>query len=61
VTAVGKTWQAALVSSVRGALLTRRAQTKADAYAQAHRLLDDAEDRAWFHGEVVRIEIAQEG
>ena len=35
VTAVGKLWQAALVSSMRGPVLTRRAKTRADAFSQA--------------------------
>jgi hypothetical protein len=40
-------------------VLTRRAQTRADAFAQAHRLLDDAEDRTWFNGEVVCVRVEQ--
>jgi hypothetical protein len=52
-------WQAALVSSVRGALLTRRAQTRLEAFAQAHVLLDDAAEKQWFHGETIGIQIRQ--
>jgi hypothetical protein len=59
VTAVGTTWRALLTSDQRGPVLTRRAKTRSDAYAAAHVLLDQAEDRTWFNGEVVRVEIAQ--
>jgi hypothetical protein len=38
--------------------LSRRAKTRADAFAQAHRLMDEAEDRQWFNGETIRIEVA---
>ena len=58
-TAVGTNWQASLVTNQRGPVLTRRAQTRADAFAQAHRLLEDAEDRQWFNGELVRVEVGQ--
>ena len=58
-TAVGTKWQASLVSDQRGPVLTRRAQTRGDAFAQAHRLLDDAEDRRWFNDEVVGVQVAQ--
>jgi hypothetical protein len=59
VTAIGTTWRAALVSDQRGPVLTRRAKTRSDAFAQAHRLLEDAEDRQWFNGELVRVEVGQ--
>jgi hypothetical protein len=59
VTAIGQTWKASLVSNQRGPLVNRRAQTRADAYAAAHRLLEDAEDRTWFNGEVVSVAVAQ--
>jgi hypothetical protein len=48
-----------LVTNQRGPVLSRKAQTRADAYAAAHRLLDDAEDRQWFNGEVVSVAVAQ--
>ncbi len=60
VTAIGTTWRAALVSDQRGPVLTRRAKTRADAYALAHRLLEDAEDRQWFNGEVVSVRVEQD-
>jgi hypothetical protein len=59
VTAVGTTWRALLTSDQRGPVLSRRAKTRADAFAQAHRLMDEAEDRQWFNGETIRIEVAQ--
>jgi hypothetical protein len=59
VTAVGTNWQASLVSNQRGPVLSRRAQTRADAFAAAHRLLEDAEDRTWFNGEIVSVAVAQ--
>jgi hypothetical protein len=59
VTAVGTTWRALLTSGQRGAVLTRRAKTRADAYAAAHVLLDQAEDRTWFNGEIVSVAVAQ--
>jgi hypothetical protein len=40
-------------------MLTCRAQTRADAFAQAHTLLDQAEDMTWFNGELVRVELGQ--
>ncbi len=58
-TAIGTAWKAALVSDQRGPGVSRRAQTRADAFAQAHRLLDDAEDRTWFNGEVVSVKVEQ--
>ena len=59
VTAIGTTWRALLTSDQRGPVLSRRAKTRADAFAQAHRLMDEAEDRQWFNGETIRIEVAQ--
>ena len=53
VTAIGTQWRASLVSDQRGPVLTRRAKTRSDAFAQAHRLLDDAEDRQWFKGSCI--------
>jgi|GEM_PF-5029139 len=58
-TAIGTTWRAALVSDQRGPVLSRRAKTRSDAFAQAHRLLDDAEDRQWFNGEAVSVQVVQ--
>jgi hypothetical protein len=57
--AIGTTWRAALVSDQRGPMLTRKAETRADAFAQAHRLLDDAEDRTWHRGEAVSVLVEQ--
>ena len=57
--AIGTNWQASLVSDQRGPVLTRRVKTRSDAFAQAHRLLDDAEDRTWFNGERVSVRVAQ--
>jgi hypothetical protein len=45
-TAIGANWRAAIVSDQRGLVLSRRAQTRADAFAQAHVLLDQADDMA---------------
>jgi hypothetical protein len=53
------TWRAALVSDQRGPVLTRRATTRADAFPQARVLLDEAEERDWYHGEAVSIRIEQ--
>jgi hypothetical protein len=47
------------VSDQRGPVLSRRAKTRSDAFAQAHRLLDDAEDRQWFNGEAVSVQVVQ--
>ncbi len=58
-TAIGANGKAVLVSDQRGPVLTRKAKTRSDAFAQAHRLLDDAEDRQWFNGELVRVEVRQ--
>jgi hypothetical protein len=58
-TAIGQAWKAALVSDQRGPVLSRRAKTRSDAFALAHRLLDDAEDRQWFNGETIRVEVGQ--
>jgi hypothetical protein len=44
----------------RGPVLTRRAKTRADAFAQAHRLMDEAEDMAWYNGEVVGVRVEQD-
>jgi len=57
--AIGTNWQASLVSDQRGPVLKRRTKTRADAFAQAHRLLDDAEDRQWFNGEAVSVQVVQ--
>jgi hypothetical protein len=51
------TWRAALVSDQRGPVLTRRATTRADAFAQAHVLLEDAEERDCHHGEAISIRV----
>jgi hypothetical protein len=48
-----------LVSDQRGPLVSRQAQTRAEAFKQAHVLLDQAEDRDWFRGEVVSVQVAQ--
>jgi hypothetical protein len=60
VTAIGTTWRALLTSDQRGPVLSRRAKTRADAFAQAHRLMDEAEDRTWFNGEVVSVKVEQD-
>jgi hypothetical protein len=57
--AIGTNWQASLVSDQRGPVLTRRAKTRSDAFAQAHRLLEDAEDRQFHRGETVSVAVAQ--
>jgi len=41
-------------------LLTRRAETRADAYAAARALLDAAEDMVWYRGEVVGVRVEQD-
>jgi hypothetical protein len=56
-TATGTTWRASLVSDQRGPVLTRRATTRSDAFSQAHRLLDEAEDRTWYHGEAIGVRV----
>jgi len=58
-TANGKSFVAVLATNERGPILTRRAETRADAFAQARRLLDDAEDREWNRGETVSVEVRQ--
>jgi hypothetical protein len=58
-TAIGKTWRAALVSDQRGCVLSRKGVTRADAFAQAHALRDAAEDRTWFNGKVVGVRVEQ--
>jgi hypothetical protein len=60
VTAVGTTWRAALVSDQRGPILSRKAATKSEAFMQAHALLDQAEDMAWYRGEIVGVRVEQE-
>jgi hypothetical protein len=57
--AIGKMWQAALVSSMRGPVLSRRTETREGAFAMAHVLLDQAESQQWHRGERVQVEIAQ--
>jgi hypothetical protein len=59
VTAIGKMWSAALVSDQRGPMLTKKAKSKSEAYAQAHVLLYQAEEMAWFRGEVVGVRVGQ--
>jgi hypothetical protein len=61
VSAIGKTWRASLVSDQRGSVLSRKAESREGAFAQAHRLLDEAEDMVWFHGEAVGVRIEQDG
>ena len=58
--AIGTMWRASLASDQRGPVLTRRARTRADAFAQAHVLLDQAEDMAWYNGEVVGVKVEQD-
>jgi hypothetical protein len=60
VTAIGTTWRALLTSDQRGPLLTRRAETRADAYAAARALLDAAEDMVWFNGEIVGVRVERD-
>jgi hypothetical protein len=59
-TAIGQAWKAALVSDQRGPVLTRKAATKSEAFMQAHALLDQAEDMAWYRGEVVGVKVEQD-
>jgi hypothetical protein len=59
-TAIGTTWRAALVSDQRGPVLSRKAATKAEAFSLAHALLDQAEDMAWYRGEIVGVRVEQE-
>jgi hypothetical protein len=42
-----------------GRLACEGAKTRSDAFAQAHVLLDQAEERQWFNGEVVSVEVRQ--
>lgn len=61
VTVVGPaTWRASLISSQRGQLVTRQADTREAAIAVAHLLLDEAADFAWLHGEVVGVRVEQD-
>jgi hypothetical protein len=60
VTAVGTTWRALLTSDQRGPILTRKAATKSEAYSAAHALLDQAEDMAWYRGEIVGVRVEQD-
>jgi len=59
-TAIGTTWRVALVSDQRGPVLSRKAATKAEAFSLAHALLDQAEDMAWYRGEIVGVRVEQE-
>jgi hypothetical protein len=59
VTAVGKDFTAVLSSSMRGPLVTRKAETREAAFAVARRLLDDAERQQLNRGELVRVEVGQ--
>jgi hypothetical protein len=49
------TWKASLVSNQRGTLVSRRAETREAAITTAHRLLGEAADFAWLHGETIAV------
>jgi hypothetical protein len=59
VRAVGRGFVAVLASDQRGPMVTRKAETREAAFAVARRLLDEAEDRTWFNGDLVRVEVGQ--
>jgi hypothetical protein len=59
VTAVGKGYVAILASDMRGPLERKPAQSWKDAFIRARLLLDAAEKRDWFRGEVVSVTISQ--
>jgi len=59
-TAIGSNWRATLVSDQRGPVVTRQAATRIEAFAHARVLLDEAEDRVWYHGETVGVTVAQD-
>jgi hypothetical protein len=48
---------AVLASNQRGNIQTRRVPTWAGAFAQARRLLDEAQGREWHKGEVVSVRV----
>jgi hypothetical protein len=54
-------WTASLTSNQRGKLLTRRADTREQAFAIALALLDDAADHVQMHGERLAVEIEEAG
>jgi hypothetical protein len=58
-TAIGRGFTATLSTNERGPIVTRKAVTMSDAFAAAHRLLDDAEDRQLNLGEIVSVAVAQ--
>ena len=58
-TAIGRGYVAVLSTNERGDLVTRKAETREGAFSQAHRLLDDAEDRQFNRGEIVSVAVAQ--
>ena len=58
-TAIGRGYVAVLSTNERGPIVTRKAATMADAFAVAHRLLDDAEDRQFNRGEIISVAVAQ--
>jgi hypothetical protein len=58
-TAVGRDFCATLSSSMRGPLVTRKAETREAAFAVARRLLDDAERQQFNKGEIVSVAVAQ--
>lgn len=57
--AIGKGFVAVLATNQRGPVVTRKAESREGAFAQAHVLLDQAEERQWFNGEVVAVEVRQ--
>jgi hypothetical protein len=58
-TAVGRDFTATLSTSMRGPLVTRKAETRETAFAVARRLLDDAERQQFNRGEIVSVAVAQ--
>jgi len=57
---VGKGYCAVLSSNMRGPIERKPAQSWKDAFIRARLLLDAAERRDWWRGEVVSVEIRQE-
>jgi hypothetical protein len=52
-------WQASLLSSQCGPVVSRKAETREAAFAVARRLLDDAERQQFNRREIVSVAVAR--
>jgi hypothetical protein len=57
--AIGKGFVATLSTDMRGPIERKPAATWGQAFAKARLLLDAAEKRDWYRGEVVSVQVAQ--